>query len=150
MLLVPVVVVLFGCAYIGLVYLGFVPPPNACSTETKLVVRNVAGLDFRVEDSDCDTFAKEDFVSVYVWDSRRDHSWFRRLTDGKELLFRYYPENWDSPIPSITAESSTAAVISVRRLNAIIIQKTGWNGTEVIYRIGEIDYLGAKSEEQKK
>jgi hypothetical protein len=105
LLAVLVVLVVSGGAYAGLTYLGIVPSPTACSTETKLVKRNIAGLDFQITDSDCDTLAKEEFVSVYVSVSDSNRSWIGRLINRKELLFRYYPENWNSPLPSIVAGS---------------------------------------------
>src|SRR5215472_4432436 len=62
---------------------------GACVTETRSTI-SVAGLDFQIEETDCDTLAKDASISVYG---------FNEAGREKTLLFRYGPASYHLPLP---------------------------------------------------
>jgi len=131
-----------GALYICLALVGLAPAPapGADISETKLALKNLSGADFEVIETDSDTIAKQQFVSVYVCDSASQSNWLSRLTHRKELLFRYDPWNWDEPMPVIETIKPGRVQISVGRVSSIIYQKHDWKNLSVDYKIGFVEY----------
>src|ERR1700736_3442555 len=102
--------------YVRIVVLHLAPIPGAEISETKMELRNVAGADFEVVETDYDGFSKEEFVSVYVWKAGRRSNWMGQLAHRKDLLFRYDP-SWDESIPIIEATGPNSIRISVERVS---------------------------------
>ena len=130
-----------AAVYVILVATGVVPWPYACSTETALQVKGLSGADFEVTDTTCDTFAKEEFVNVYVSSTRANEAaWITRLLKRRTLLFRYVPQSPDDPLPSITSSGPKKVLISIATVSSIISQSNRWGDISVDYQISHIQY----------
>lgn len=119
---------------------GLAPGPGTNISETKLELKNLSGADFEVIETDSDTLAKEQFVSVYVCDLASRSNWLSRLTHRKELLFRYDPWNWDEPMPMIEMTKFGRVQISIGRVSEIIYQRHEWKKLSLDYKIGFVQY----------
>jgi hypothetical protein len=129
-----------GALYICLALVGLAPGPGTNISETNLELKNLSGADFEVIETDSDTLAKEQFVSVYVCDPVSRSNWLSRLTHRKELLFRYDPWNWDEPMPMIEMTKPGRVQISIGRVSEIIYQRHEWKKLSVDYKIGFVKY----------
>ena len=81
--LIPVLVVVVPIAGFFL-FMGL----GACITEERNIVYDLAGYDFEISETNCDTIAKDDAVSVFVSHSGRDE---------KVLILKYDPGRNLSP-----------------------------------------------------
>ncbi len=133
------VLLLLGVAYVLLASVGLVPAPFTCMTETRARVTNLADGDFEITHTDCDTLAKEEFVSVWVAKAKRG-SWFAGLFPTRTLLFRYDPAMLDSPLPSIRAAGPHRIVISIPRVSSVMFQSRSWGDVSIDYEIEQVDY----------
>lgn len=113
-----------------------IPNSAECISETRETLPNVLGGDFEIVYTNCDTLAKEEWISVYV----TSRSWIRRLLAGKTLLFRYDPGSWNSPLPAINVSGQNRLLVSIARVSSFSFQKKKWQGVSVDYQIGRIDY----------
>jgi hypothetical protein len=116
------VVVLFG------VVIGVIPVPiNDCVTTGKAELHNRAGLDFTVNETDCDA---DSAMSVFV-----------AKTGGNEktLLFKYDPVLWVPP-PEIKVDRQARTIlISVAMIEGTYSRLETWNGMSVKYDIWKPD-----------
>jgi hypothetical protein len=107
----------------------------SCNTETREEIRNLAEGDFSVEYSNCDTLAKDEAIRVYA---------SRPIAGGlltkRTVLFWYDPWNYDEPLPSITEPQTGHILIAVPRVSSIAMQKKEWNGYQIDYKVGYVEY----------
>jgi hypothetical protein len=103
---------------------------DACISTTKARI-SVAGLRFQVEDTNCDTLAKEEWVSVYGFpDSGR----------GRTLLFKYSPASYHLPLPTIEVPDQRTIIIAIPIVSGVYFKLDSWNNHSIRYNIGHIDY----------
>jgi hypothetical protein len=141
---------LLAAAYLFLALVGVVPAPFACSSETKQTLGNVSGMDFEITYTNCDTLAKEEFVSIYVSKTGESGgSLFGRLFSRRTLVFRYDPGMWNSPLPLITASGPNRVLISISRISSIMSQSKSWDNVTIDYVIGQVDYPRTDASGQK-
>jgi len=134
-------VTLLAMAYLFLAYIGAVPAPSTCTSETKETLTSVLGGDFEIVYTNCDALAKEEFVSVYVSKARGNRNpLLARLSGKKTLLFRYDPAIPNSPLPLVTASGPNRILISIPRVSSILFQGRNWEQVSVDYDIGHVDY----------
>ncbi len=124
--LLPLLIV----AAIGLGIFWLLFGMNACISTTRSRL-SVAGLEFKVEETDCDTLAKDASISVYGLDDPGR---------GRTLLFKYGPESYDLPLPSIEVRDQQTIVIAVPRVSDVDFQLDTWNNHSIRYDIGHIYY----------
>jgi hypothetical protein len=110
---------------------------SICLTEARENIHDSAGVDFRVEYTSCDTLAKDEAIRVFA-ERPVDIPVLGKWLKKKTLLFRYDPE--EDLNPTITIPQSGRVVIAVPRLSSIAMQKRHWNGWQIDYEIGHIDY----------
>jgi hypothetical protein len=129
---------------LGTVYAIFVAVlkiPGACITEEMRTIPNLSGMKFEVTYTNCDTIAKDEAVRVYV--SRAavpGESLLARWSNRKTLLFRYDPERYDSPLPSIVVPSNDRILISIPEVSSVSLKNRKWRNVSIDYNIGHIDY----------
>jgi hypothetical protein len=99
---------------------------------------NVAGGDFEIIQSDCDSLAKEEFVNVYVRPARANRNFLQSLFDKKNRVFSYDPGTAENPLPTITSPAPGHVLISVRALSSVILQETHWHGLEIQYDLRNV------------
>src|SRR5579863_4759123 len=85
-------IALLGVAYASLMAIGLAPSPYARMTATEEKITNLSGGDLEITETSIDSFAKEEFISIYISKAGvKGESlvakWFRKRT----LLFRYDP-----------------------------------------------------------
>ena len=124
----------------GLAVLRFVLHEITTISETKLVLSDVAGAGFDVVETDSDTLAKQQFVSVYVYGSGTRSNWLARLVHPRVLLFRYDPWTWDEPMPTIETDGPSHIRISISRVSSVLYQKRQYKRIAVDYAIGFVEY----------
>ena len=111
-----------------------------CTSETRMEIHNVAGADFNIEYSSCDGIAKDEEIRVYAL-----RPMIGGLLTKRSVVFGYDPWNYDEPLPRISASPSGQINISVPRVSSIVMQKLEWNGRQINYDIGRIEYPEYKS-----
>jgi hypothetical protein len=130
---IAILIVPIGVGYAGLAALR----ANVCLTESEQYFRSIQGGDFHVVRTDCDTLAKEEFVSVYA--SKSDPvlpSWLNKET----LLFRFYPDGLDDPMPTVRESGNHRILISVPIVESAFIRENRWGSVEVDYEIGKTTF----------
>lgn len=134
-----ILILIFGAAMgIRLWIIG-----RVCVTEEKLNLE-ISGVKFEVEDVSCDTLAKDEAVSVYAQNAVSKAAWFFPGWRGqRSLLFKYDPERWDSPPPSISLPSKSTILISIPHVSEIFYQSHKWGDMSVAYDVGRVDYPSA-------
>jgi hypothetical protein len=94
-----------------------------------------AGGEFSVEYSNCDGIAKDEAIRVYA---------SRPIAGGlltkRTVLFWYDPGNYDEALPTITAPQPGHILIAVPRVSSIEMRKSEWNGHQIDYKIGHVEY----------
>jgi hypothetical protein len=104
----------------------------ACLTQTLQKIPNLSGYDFEISETSCDLIAKDDAVSILVSKSGRKQ---------QTLLFKYDP--WgvatDFP-PAITFVDPHTIKISIARVSSLFSRRDQWDGLNIVYDIGVIDY----------
>ncbi len=103
---------------------------DACISTTRSRI-SVAGLGFQVEDTNCDTLAKEEWVSVYGF-ADRDR--------GRTLLFRYSPASYHLPLPTIEVPDQRTIIIAIPIVSSVYSKLDSWHNHSIRYDIGHIDY----------
>jgi hypothetical protein len=137
----PIILALFcaGVLCVPLVLIWLVSMRTNIS-ETKIVVDNISGAGFDVVEANTDTLAKDQFVSVYVYDSGSRSNWLKRLVHPRVLLFRYDPWNWDEPMPRIEADGPDHVRISLGRASSVTYQEHQYKRIGIEYAIGFVQY----------
>jgi len=136
-------IMLLATAYLFLAYIGVVPAPYTCSSETEKRIVDISGYDFEIVDTDCDALAKEEFVSVYVSKTEGNKNpLLVKLLGRKTLLFRYDPAMWNSPLPLVTASGPNRILVSIPRVSSVLFQRRNWEHILINYDIGHVDYPG--------
>ncbi|HWE85275.1 MAG TPA: hypothetical protein VG267_10050 [Terracidiphilus sp.] len=113
---------------------------SSCITETEASLSNVAGWDFEVEDTNCDTLAKDEAVRVFAIRSDANLSSLTRLLARRRLVFQYDPWNQDELVPSITATGKNNILISIPRVSYIYKKNSLIGRTAVAYDIKKVEY----------
>jgi hypothetical protein len=129
-LLLAIAIIIAAYALIGgAIYLLY--SVNACITEVRQdgIVR--ASMQFRITETDCSTLGEDASISVYgLADSGSDRS----------LLFKYGPESYYLPLPTIEVPDQQTIVIAVPRVSDVVFQRNSWNNHSIRYDIGHIYY----------
>lgn len=112
---------------------------SSCITETQKEIHNLAGADFSVEYTNCDTLAKDEAIRVFA--SRPVGApivgkWLKKKT----LLFWYDPGSYGAALPTLTAPQPGRILIAIPGVSSIEVQKRQWNGRQIDYEVGHIDY----------
>jgi hypothetical protein len=136
---IAVIAVPLGVFYLLLAAVGLAPTPYTCITEMHGKVSDVAGFDFEVSETDCDTLAKDASISVFASKAGQAH---------KTLLFKYGPAGGD-PFPLITPIDQHSVQISVPWISDVIFRRDGLKDLSVVYKIGVIEYPDANIEKNK-
>jgi hypothetical protein len=63
-------IMVLAVAYIVLVVAGIAPQRFSCNSRREMELTNIAGHDFEITYTNCDVLAKEEFVSVYISNSK--------------------------------------------------------------------------------
>jgi hypothetical protein len=113
---------------------------SSCITTSKAKVSNVAGWDFEVEDTNCDTLAKDEAVRVFAIRSDANRSSWTRFLARRRLVFQYDPWNQDELVPNIAATGNNDILISIPRVSYIYKQNRLIGHTAVAYDIKKVDY----------
>ena len=116
--------------YLWLDLLGLAPSPYTCITEIHGKVSSLAGFDFEISETNCDTLANDAAISVFASKPGQPH---------KTLLFKYDPGGGD-PDPVITSIGQHTVQISVPRISSVFFRRDGFKGLSVVYKIDKIDY----------
>jgi hypothetical protein len=103
---------------------------DACISTTMSRI-SVAGLRFQVEDTDCDTLAKEEWVSVYG---------FADTGRGRTLLFKYSPASYHLPLPTIDVPDQRTIIIAIPIVSSVYVKLESWNNHSIRYNVDHIDY----------
>lgn len=111
-----------------------------CITESEAKISNVAGWDFEVEDTNCDTLAKDEAVRVFAIRSGADQSSWGRIFARRRLVFQYDPGNQDALVPAINAIGKNGILISIPRVSYIYEKNARVGDTAVAYDIKRVDY----------
>jgi hypothetical protein len=128
-LLFTIAIIIAAYALIaGVLYLMFFV--DACINTTVSSI-SVAGLRFHVEDTDCDTLAKEEWVSVYGLADRGR---------SRTLLFKYDPGSYPLPPTTIQVPDPQTIVIAVPSVSDVVFQIDSWNNHSIRYDIGHTYY----------
>jgi hypothetical protein len=91
--------------------------------------------------TNCDTFAKEEVVSVYISRAAAPgEAFLARWLSQKTLIFRHDPGRPDNPPPSITANGRGRILISIPEVSSVLLETKQWHDISVDYNIGHIDY----------
>jgi hypothetical protein len=117
----------FGCIYL---VLGL----DVCITETRMRIPGLAGFDFEVNETDCDTLAKDAAISVFV--SKAGHG-------RKALLIKYGPYSYPNDLPLITQSGTDAFDITIKRVSDIVCYNRTWKGLHFNYDISFVEYPSA-------
>jgi len=114
---------------------------NVCQTEERLKIEDPSGFTFDVVYESCDTLAKDEAISVYARKPAPKGTWpFSGWRNQRTLLFRYDPMREDSPLPTITRQSSSIILISIPEISEINYQKRKWENISINYDIGRVYY----------
>jgi hypothetical protein len=112
---------------------------NVCLTETESELKDLSGMDFQIQYTNCDTLAKDESMSVYVSDSGTNSSLFH-WPSKKYLLFRYDPWNSEEHLPGISISPQKEIMISIPRVSSVMVENRQWKDRNVRYEIGYIQY----------
>jgi hypothetical protein len=136
------VAVVLGAAYVILVATGTIYLPGARYTEEMMTIPNLSGMEFKIiYTSRAKLFVTDYAISVYVRRAAvKGESLLARWSNRQTLLFRYDPERYESPLPSIKASGNDGILISIPDISSVLIQSRKWQNVTVDYNIGHIDY----------
>lgn len=134
-------VFLLGIGTLTLLGKRMLPSPYACRTQTLQTFPRLAGAHFTVTHTQCEDYTHKQFVSVYVQRFVAPAApfyahWFNKPA----LLFRYHPENADSPLPVLTQSANHAVQISIPRVWQVDDRRRQWLSLTIHYRIGHVDH----------
>lgn len=113
---------------------------SSCITTSEAKFSDVAGWDFEVEDTNCDTLAKDEAVRVFAVRSDANRSSWIRFLARRRLVFQYDPWNQDELVPSITATGKDDIMISIPRVSYIYEQNRLIGHTAVAYDVRKVEY----------
>jgi hypothetical protein len=113
---------------------------SSCITETEAKISDVAGWDFEVEDTNCDTLVKDEAVRVFAIRSETNQSSWGRIFARRRLVFQYDPGDQDELVPAIRVTGKGSVLISIPRVSYIYERNKSVGGTAVVYDIKRIDY----------
>lgn len=113
---------------------------SSCITESEAQISNVAGWDFEVEDTNCDTLVKDEAIRVFAVRSGADRSKWTRFLARRRLVFQYDPGNQEALVPAISTTGKNRILISIPRVSSIYEKNELVGATEVAYDIKRIDY----------
>jgi hypothetical protein len=135
------VVFLLGIGTITVVSNRLTPSPYACQTQTLQTIPSLAGARFTITHTKCRDYTHKEFVSVYVQrfvapDAPFYDHWFNPQT----LIFRYHPETWASPLPSLSQTGNHTVQIAVPRVSQVDHQRAQWLYLKIQYNIGHVDH----------
>ena len=127
------IIVSAAAAYILLSFVGLVPRPDTCSTQTKERIRNLFGFDFEIEETRCDTLVKDAAVSVFI----------TKFGENKNaLIFKYDPIpeynglNYSAILPSVRFSETGVILISISKVNTVLFTRESWEGLVINYSVG--------------
>jgi hypothetical protein len=100
---------------------------------------DVGGVAFEVVETNCDTLAKDDWISVYVWrnDKGRPLPLVPKAPKQKTLIFEY--DGWPN-LPSISVDDENRVLVSVSSLSEVGCESPSWGDVSFRYAIGHEYY----------
>ena len=133
------IAVALGTLYLVLVAIGVLP--GVSYSEERMTIPNLSGMEFKIlYTTRARLFVTDYAISVYVRRAAvKRGSLLARLSNRQTLLFRYDPENYDSPLPSIQVSGNNRILISVPRVSEVFFQARKWQNTTIDYNIGHND-----------
>ena len=111
-----------------------------CNTETQANFENVAGWDFEVEDSSCDTLAKDEEVRLFAISSQAKNSRLGRLFARRKLIFAYDPGTTGVNGLTVQPKDSNQILISLSKASSVIKKERTLGELVVDYDIQQIEY----------
>jgi hypothetical protein len=135
------IALVLGVVYLILVATGTIYLPGARYTEERMTLPNLSGMEFKIiYTTRARLFVTDYAINVYVRRAAvKEESLFARWSNRKTLLFRYDPENYDSPLPSIQAPGDDRILISIPRVSQVYFQSRKWGNVTIDYDIRKID-----------
>jgi hypothetical protein len=118
--------------------IGLAPTSYYCDTEVRERISGVAGFDFEIIETDCDTLAKTATISVFASKPGRTRN---------VLLFKFFPAYVDL-MPSITPVDQHTVQISIAEISSLFLRRDKLKELIVNYKIGVIDYPDSESEKK--
>jgi hypothetical protein len=118
----------------------------ACDTITKKRTADAMGDAIEVTYANCDTLAKEEFVSVYISKAANKSFPFTKWFQKKTVVFRYDPHGSDGDtddFPRIENKGPNKILISVPDVSSIFVETRRWGNLTLDYDIGHVDYSEA-------
>ena len=106
--------------------IGLAPNPLACITNSQQSI-GLSGYTFLITETNCDTLAKTDSVSVFV--SKAGES-------KRDLIFEYDPSE-RGPIPKFVVDRQGNISVSIPAVSTIFVHKRNWNGQTIAYDVGK-------------
>lgn len=128
--------VLLGAGYVCLQ----IVERNACISEEKASIPDLAGVKVDIVYTNCDILAKDEALSIYFSRPGKRDLLFGRWRNRRALVFRYDPGKPDSTLPSITHPSRSTIQISLPEVSSVIYQSRSWEDISIAYEIGKVDY----------
>jgi hypothetical protein len=102
---------------------------GACITSTREAVNNLSGYDILVTETNCDSIAKTDSVSVSI---------SQPGASVRDLIFEYDPVDGSSP-PSFALDGGIL-FISTPAVSEVFHQQREWRDVSIRYQIGKIAF----------
>jgi len=102
---------------------------HACITETRKTISNLSGFNFEITETNCDTLAKEGWITIFA---------SRVGENRKTLLFEY--DGDDDPLPDIRVSYDHNITISIPVVASIHTQHRKWKYGTIEYKIGRIAF----------
>ena len=113
---------------------------SSCITETQAKFENVAGWDFEVEDSSCDSLAKDEEVRVFAFPAEAKNSRLGRLLAHRRLVFAYDPGTTGVHGLIVQAMDAKHVLISLQEASSVFEKNRALGELIVDYDICKIDY----------
>ena len=119
---------------------GIPKSDHYCEVEV-LARPTVGNAHFEIVDVACDTLAKDETIRIYGLSNHR--SFFGGSKNVERLLFSYDPGTYPSEpsdLPQIAETPDATLTISAARVSEILFKSSQWNGKQIRYQIGRVDY----------
>jgi hypothetical protein len=102
---------------------------RACITEIRKTIPDLSGFNFEITQTNCDTLAKEGWISIFA---------SKAGENKKVLLFEY--DGDDYPLPDIKVSNDHNITISIPVIASVHVQRHKWQYGAIDYKIGRIAF----------
>ena len=112
--------------------------PDACISEPMQTMPNASGAKVETIDTNCDTLAKDEAISVYFSRaSVNDGAWYGRWFNRRTLVFRYDPGRPSGP-PVVELPGKDRIVISIPEVSSVAFRSEKWRDISIDYKIEHV------------